>query len=52
VLARICFFWPLVGALAEGEPFRTVVAPVGPANPRNSEAAIVPLKDEPGRSLA
>ena len=25
--------------------FQTVVAPVGPENPRNSEAAIVPLKD-------
>lgn len=25
--------------------FKTVVAPVGPNNPRNSEAAIIPLKD-------
>ena len=28
-----------------GEPFHTVVAPVGPGNPRNSEAAIIPLED-------
>ena len=27
------------------EPFRAVVVPVGPDNPRNSEAAIIPLKD-------
>lgn len=27
------------------EPFRTVVAPVGPRNPRNSEAAILQRKD-------
>jgi Neuraminidase (sialidase) len=27
------------------EPYRLVVAPVGDKNPRNSEAAIVPLKD-------
>jgi sialidase-1 len=27
------------------EPFHTAVAPVGPNNPRNSEAAIIPLKD-------
>jgi hypothetical protein len=26
-------------------PFKTVVAPVGPENPRNSEAAIIALKD-------
>ena len=26
-------------------PFHMVVAPVGPDNPRNSEAAIIPLKD-------
>jgi Neuraminidase (sialidase) len=32
------------GAVAE-EPFFQVVAPVGADNPRNSEAAIVPLKD-------
>ncbi len=31
------------------EPFHAVVAPVGPQNPRNSEAAIIPLKD--GRLL-
>jgi hypothetical protein len=45
MLVRICFFWALAGVVAPGEPFRTVVAPVGPANPRNSEAAIIPLKD-------
>lgn len=28
-----------------GQPYHTVVAPVGPENPRNSEAAIIPLKD-------
>lgn len=27
------------------EPYHVVVAPVGPQNPRNSEAAIIPLKD-------
>ncbi len=27
------------------EPYHTVVAPVGPDNPRNSEAAIIPIKD-------
>ncbi|MBI5096002.1 MAG: exo-alpha-sialidase [Candidatus Hydrogenedentes bacterium] len=27
------------------EPYHIVVAPVGPENPRNSEAAIIPLKD-------
>lgn len=27
------------------EPYHVTVAPVGPQNPRNSEAAIVPLKD-------
>ncbi|MBI3118790.1 MAG: exo-alpha-sialidase, partial [Candidatus Hydrogenedentes bacterium] len=33
-------------ALARAEePYHTVVAPVGPENPRNSEAAIIPLKD-------
>lgn len=36
----------LVAVLAAGdEPFHAVVAPVGERNPRNSEAAIVPLKD-------
>lgn len=30
---------------AAREPYHTVVAPVGERNPRNSEAAIVPLKD-------
>ena len=33
------------GATASGELYHLVVAPVGPNNPRNSEAAIVPLKD-------
>ncbi len=32
-------------ALSPQEAFHMVVAPVGPDNPRNSEAAIVPLKD-------
>ena len=27
------------------EPYHVVVAPVGPDNPRNSEAAIIPIKD-------
>lgn len=45
MLLRICFVWAIAGVAAAGEPFRTVVAPVGPANPRNSEAAIIPLKD-------
>lgn len=36
----------LLGAAeTPAEPFHLVVAPVGEANPRNSEAAIVPLKD-------
>ncbi|MBN2562107.1 MAG: exo-alpha-sialidase [Phycisphaerae bacterium] len=30
---------------AEMKPYETIVAPVGPKNPRNSEAAIIPLKD-------
>lgn len=30
---------------AAKEPFKMAVAPVGPENPRNSEAAIIPLKD-------
>jgi len=33
------------GASGQTEPFKTAVAPVGPDNPRNSEAAIIPLKD-------
>lgn len=45
MLFRICILWALAGVVAAGEPFRTVVAPVGPANPRNSEAAIIPLQD-------
>jgi len=31
--------------MAPNEVFHTVVGPVGPQNPRNSEAAIVPLQD-------
>ncbi len=45
MLFRLGFFWALTGAMAAGESFRIVVVPVGPANPRNSEAAIIPLKD-------
>ena len=39
----LCFAISL-SALA-ADPYHIVVAPVGPNNPRNSEAAIVPLKD-------
>ncbi len=45
---RVCAvsaIWVMTSILAAGEPFHTVVVPVGPNNPRNSEAAIVPLKD-------
>jgi len=39
----------IAGAAAPGwsadEPFHLIVAPVGPENPRNSEAAIIPVKD-------
>ncbi len=45
MLFRICILWALAGVVAAEEPFRTVVAPVGPGNPRNSEAAIIPLQD-------
>ena len=38
-------FWTLASIVAAGEPFHRVVVPVGPNNPRNSEAAIIPLKD-------
>lgn len=34
-----------IAALSADEPFRAVVVPVGPNNPRNSEAAIIPLAD-------
>ena len=37
--------WALTSVVAAGEPFKTVVVPVGPNNPRNSEAAIIPLQD-------
>ena len=35
--------WGVDGAKG-AEPFGLTVAPVGPNNPRNSEAAIIPLK--------
>ena len=53
MLFRLGFFWALAGVVAAGKSFRTVVVPVGPANPRNSEAAILPLKNGsllPGRA--
>ena len=45
MLIRLCVFWTMTGIVAAGGPLHTVVAPVGPDNPRNSEAAIIPLKD-------
>jgi len=36
---------PFVALGQDPAVFKTVVAPVGPNNPRNSEAAIIPLKD-------
>lgn len=42
---RVVCFWAMAGVVAADEPFRAVVAPVGTGNPRNSEAAIIPLKD-------
>ena len=42
---RFCAIWAMTSIVAAGEPFHTVVAPVGPNNPRNSEAAIIPLND-------
>ncbi len=33
-----------VSAVEGADPFKLTVAPIGPNNPRNSEAAIVPLK--------
>ncbi len=45
MLFRFCIVWTLAGVVAAEESFRTVAAPVGPANPRNSEAAIIPLQD-------
>ncbi len=44
-LVPFCAIWAITGIVTAGEPFHTVVVPVGPNNPRNSEAAIVPLKD-------
>lgn len=35
----------IAGVVAAGDPYHIVVAPVGPNNPRNSEAAIIPLRD-------
>lgn len=32
MLFRLCIFWALAGVVAAEEPFRTVVAPVGPGN--------------------
>lgn len=45
MLIRLCILFAITGIAAADEPFHTVVAPVGPSNPRNSEAAIVSLKD-------
>ena len=45
MLTRLTMIWAVTGVAAAGERFHTVVAPVGPDNPRNSEAAIFPLKD-------
>jgi len=48
VVGSVLIAFPCSHALAEtqsGRPFEVVVAPVGPNNPRNSEAAILPLKD-------
>lgn len=42
IIIALCY---LAAASGEGELFHTVVAPVGPENPRNSEAAIILLKD-------
>jgi len=42
VITAICC---LAAAGGAAEVFHTVVAPVGPQNPRNSEAAIISLKD-------
>ena len=41
-IAAVMSSWAAADAEA---PFHMVVAPVGPQNPRNSEAAIIPLKD-------
>ena len=45
MLARIGVFCAMAAIASANEPFHTVVAPVGPNNPRNSEAAIVLLRD-------
>lgn len=44
VVVRRWELWP-IGQAPAYEPFKTVVVPVGPDNPRNSEAAIIPLQD-------
>ncbi len=48
IIPSLALLLAAAGALSAPEKeggFATVVAPVGPNNPRNSEAAIVPLKD-------
>lgn len=46
MMIRMSCVWMLCVAMAgAGEPVKMVVVPVGPNNPRNSEAAIVPLAD-------
>jgi Neuraminidase (sialidase) len=48
MLIRLCAIGAIgamTGMVTAGEPFHTVVAPVGPGNTRNSEAAIIPLED-------
>ncbi len=45
MVIRFCVILAVTSTVAAGEPYHTVVAPVGPNNPRNSEAAIVALKD-------
>lgn len=39
------FILVLAFAASAPVPYHTIVAPVGPDNPRNSEAAIIPIKD-------
>ena len=39
----VCFVG--IAEIGAQEPYRLIVAPVGPQNPRNTEAAIIPLKD-------
>jgi Neuraminidase (sialidase) len=42
---RLMFCFAISLSAFAADPYHIVVAPVGPNNPRNSEAAIVPLKD-------